>query len=104
METFITTYKTCRQILTMMPDTRDDMMLLVRFVHIAEMKNQSLSLYDYFDALFGNKLSSIKTIDRTWRKIQEDMPSLRGKKWYERQKKSGTIRATIPTLFDNINK
>ena len=67
------------------------------------MKKQSLTLNDYFDSLFGNKLSSIKTIDRTWRKIQEETPILRGKKWGERQKQSGKIRDTIPTLFDNID-
>jgi len=104
METFKNTYKTCKEILSLIPDTRDDMMLLVRYVHISQMKSKSIAKPNYFDALFDGKLSSIKTIDRTWRKVQEDIPSLRGKKWGERQRISGAISVAIPTLFDDINR
>lgn len=70
-------------------ESRDDMMLTVRYVHDFEMALFNIPKQSYYDSLFGGKLSSIKTIDRIWRKAQMDNPSLRGAEWLQRQIQSG---------------
>ena len=57
-------------------ESRDDMMLTVRYIHDFEMALFSIPKTQYYDALFNGKLSSIKTLDRIWRKAQMDNPSL----------------------------
>jgi hypothetical protein len=74
-------------------DSRDDMMLTVQYVHDYEMAMFSISKEQYYSALFSGRLSSIKTIDRIWRKVQEDRPDLRGNEWLERQVQAGNISA-----------
>ena len=70
-------------------ESRDDMMLTVRYIHDFEMALFSIPKTQYYDALFNGKLSSIKTLDRIWRKAQMDNPSLRGREWLQRQIQSG---------------
>jgi hypothetical protein len=90
-------------VLTHNEDARDDMMKVVQCIHTYEMAKFNITKETYYDALFGGKLSSIKTIDRIWRKVQEEKPNLRGKEWIERQILSGHISRTmvypLPTLF-----
>lgn len=76
-------------ILKKKPSTRDNLLECVQHIHDIDMAICFISKAEYYDAFFGGKLSSIKTIDRIWRKIQEDVPELRGLKWEERQAKSG---------------
>ena len=74
-------------------EARDDMMLTVRYVHDYEMALLKIKKSEYYDSLFSGKLSSIKTIDRIWRKTQETYPDLRGKEWEYRQFQAGVIRS-----------
>ena len=76
------------------PQSRDDMMLTVRYVHDFEMAMFGTKKQEYYTALFEGRLSSIKTIDRIWRRIQEENPSLRGSEWLERQVQAGNISAS----------
>lgn len=76
-------------------EARDDMMLTVQYVHDFEMAMLKIKKSNYYDALFGNKLSSIKTIDRAWRKIQEEYPQLRGTDWDKRQIQAGLMSAEL---------
>ncbi len=78
-------------ILTNSDEAKDDMLLVVKNIHDFEMSVLNIDKSEYYTAFFGNKLSSVKTIDRIWRKIQEDVPSLRGKSWELRQIQSGQI-------------
>jgi len=71
--------------------SRDDMMLCVKHIHDLEMRLQGIRNEHYYDAVFNYKLSSIKTIDRIWRKLQEDIPELRGAEWELRQAQAGRI-------------
>jgi len=72
-------------------EARDNMLDCVKHIHDLEMAVLSIPREDYYDAFFNGRLSSVKTIDRIWRKIQEDVPELRGSEWEARQVQSGRI-------------
>lgn len=72
-------------------EARDNMMLCVRHIHDLEMSILGISKADYYEAVFAGELSSVKTIDRIWRKLQEDIPELRGAEWHIRQRLAGLI-------------
>ena len=72
-------------------EARDNMLDCVKHIHDLEMTILSIPREDYYNAFFGERLSSVKTIDRIWRKIQEDVPELRGSEWEARQAQSGRI-------------
>jgi len=85
-------------------DARDEMMLTVKHIHDLEMAVLSIPREDYYNAFFGERLSSVKTIDRIWRKIQEDIPELRGSEWEARQAQSGRIEiADLSYLKNQLN-
>ena len=76
-------------LLTKNTEARDDMMLSVQYVHDFEMALFGIKKSEYYNALFKGRLSSIKTLDRIWRRIQLDHPSLRGEEWFDRQIQAG---------------
>jgi len=76
-------------LLTKNTEARDDMMLAVQYIHDFEMALFGIKKYEYYEALFKGRLSSIKTLDRVWRRVQLDNPSLRGEEWLERQIQAG---------------
>jgi hypothetical protein len=93
-----------KEVLQNNKESRDDMMLVVKSVHDFEMSMFGIQKSNYYDYLFKRQfLSSIKTIDRMWRKAQEDNPKLRGEDWEERQIQAGIIKRSntenAPTLF-----
>ena len=81
-------------LLTKNAESRDDMMLCVRYIHDFEMALFNVNKSNYYDALFGGKLSSIKTLDRVWRRVQLEHKSLRGVEWLERQVQAGLVSAS----------
>lgn len=86
------------------PESRDEMLLCVKHIHENEMKTMKIEKADYYDALFEYKLSSITTIDRIWRKIQEDHKELRGKSWELRQAQAGLIKIEDTSYLKNQYK
>jgi hypothetical protein len=72
-------------------DSRDDVMKVVNIIHDFELKVLEREKSEYYDVFFSNQLSSFKTIDRTWRKVQEINPQLRGANWKLRQVQAGKI-------------
>jgi hypothetical protein len=83
---------------------RDNMMLTVSMIHSKELKEFGKSKNDYFDLLFSGKLSSIKTIDRMWRYVQEKNPHLRGKKWKQRQVSASEVKKEFYTQKKLFNE
>jgi len=81
--------------LTKNEEARDNMMYVVKAIHDYEMSVFSIDKKDYYDAVFSERLSSIKTIDRIWRKVQEENPELRGKEWLQRQIQAGVVSQEI---------
>lgn len=73
------------------PKTRDDMFYLVKLVHDQQMKDMKIPKTKYYDYFHGERLYSIKTIDRMWRRVQEKHPELRGKMWKYRQIQAGIV-------------
>jgi hypothetical protein len=84
-------YKQIRAILMNNEQSRDNVLLVIKSVHDFEMLLMNKTKADYYDMFFDKKLSSVKTIDREWRKIQEMHPELRGKEWEVRQYNAGLI-------------
>lgn len=82
-------------------EARDNMLICVKHIHDLEMGILGISQHEYYSAFFGEKLSSVKTIDRVWRKIQEDIPELRGLEWEARQAQSGRIEITDLSYLKN---
>ena len=63
---------------------RDNWLLTVQKVHEREMSLWCFTREEYFEAVFGEKLSNVQSITRCWRLLQEKHPELRGKEWEER--------------------
>jgi len=89
------------QLLARNVEARDNMVLCVKHIHDLEMKILEVTENEYYSAFFGGKLSSVKTIDRIWRKLQEDIPELRGSEWEARQAQSGRIDITDLSYLKN---
>lgn len=87
--------KTIYRLLSENKKMRDDYVLLCKEIHMKEMDFLNYKKEDYFDLVFGEKLSNTHTIARIWRAIQEKCPELRGDEWEERQKQGGLIRSEI---------
>lgn len=83
-------------LLTKNEEARDNMMLAVQYIHDFEMGIFNIKKSDYYSALFkGGKLSSIKTLDRCWRLVQQENLECRGKEWAERQVQAGRMSAEV---------
>jgi hypothetical protein len=89
------------QLLARNVEARDNMVLCVKHIHDLEMQLLNVTENEYYIAFFGGKLSSVKTIDRIWRKLQEDIPELRGSEWEARQAQSGRIDITDLSYLKN---
>jgi len=70
---------------------RDDIMVVIKTIHDFELGVLKKTKEDYYDVFFSNTLSNVRTISRVWRKVQENMPELRGREWELRQIKAGEI-------------
>lgn len=79
------------------PKTRDDVFYLVKLLHDEQMKQMKIPKSKYYDYFHGERLYSIKTIDRIWRNVQEKHKELRGKKWAYRQYQAGIIAMKYAT-------
>ena len=67
------------------------MMLVVKIIHDFELSVLGKGRQDYYECIFTDRLSSVKTIDRIWRKVQETHEQLRGANWSLRQVQAGLI-------------
>jgi len=82
------------------PKTRDDVFYLTKILHDEQMRELKIPKSKYYDYFHGERLYSIKTIDRMWRSVQEKNPKLRGKLWKYRQYQAGII--AIKYLTDDM--
>lgn len=66
---------------------RDDWVLTIQILHQQQMKELGISKANYFEHLYEHKtFSDHCTLRRTWQKVQEEYPNLRGVNWIKRQK------------------
>jgi hypothetical protein len=86
------------------PKTRDDVFYLIKMLHDWQMEHYNIPQSKYYDYLFGEKLFSTKTIDRTWRKALADHPELRGKNWQKRQIQAGLMALKLVNKNMNQNQ
>lgn len=78
--------------------SRDDWMLVVKFVYDKEMQIFNIQKEQFYDFFMGGKLSNVQTIVRCWRLIQEKYPDLRGEEWELRQRQAGLMSSEIVFL------
>lgn len=89
---------------------RDSYMRTIKKLHDEELNFMRKDQSDYYKMFFEKKLSSVNTIIRMWRKVQEVHIELRGENWDERQVQSAEFRSKINIygkdqlhLFDEFN-
>lgn len=82
-------------ILTFNESSRDDILIVVKTIHDFELSLLNKSKEDYYECFFSKKLSSVNSIDRISRKLQEHNPEVRGEEWDERQVHSRFIAKYI---------
>jgi hypothetical protein len=84
------------------PNLRDSDQRLVAFFHTLEMGGvsvcKSMSAYEYLKAIVDGKLTNAESITRARRKVQENTPALRGKKYNERKLAESKVREAIKTI------
>jgi len=84
------------------PHLRDNDQRLVASFHTFEMGGtsvcKSMSAYDYLNAIIEGKLTNAESITRARRKVQENYPELRGKKYYQRKLAESKVREEIKTI------
>ena len=74
---------------------RDSYMLTIQKLHDEELNFMRKDTSEYWNLFFDKKLSSVNTIIRMWRKVQEVHVELRGENWEERQNQSLEYRSKI---------
>ena len=79
------------------PTLRDNDSKLVANVWYALIKVEGMSAMEFLRAYADNKITPADTITRARRKMQEDNPDLRGKKWEERHILANKVRREVHT-------
>lgn len=79
------------------PILRDDVHYLITVIWKGDIKKinkniESMMALELLQLVQENKLNNVKTIDRLWRLIQRQNPSLRGAEWEERQGEEEKVR------------
>ncbi|MHA1676738.1 MAG: hypothetical protein ACTSU6_06120 [Candidatus Njordarchaeales archaeon] len=94
-------YKTIvTTLLTKYPSLRDSDDRLLANIWSLEIKDQaSLDTLDFLRLVANKKISSPFAVSRARRKIQENIPSLRGKKWAKRHEHQPEIINQLKTKF-----
>jgi hypothetical protein len=87
--------------LTNYPPSRDDDELLVGCIWARVLGDENLdtkTARQFLHLMAERKLPSFDAITRMRRKVQEDMPSLRGTTYIERTKRSKEVQQEIHTI------
>ena len=80
-------YDQVRDILSKYPKSRDDDMLLYAiFLHMNRIIGSDEKFYDVMSKAKERNIPSYEGITRARRKVQENEPSLRGKRYSQRKK------------------
>ena len=90
-----------KRLLTQVPRLRDSdekLMATVWFKHIGEDKVNNLTAINLLQKLADRELPSYESISRCRRKIQEEIPELRGEKWKERHDAEEAVKAEIKQM------
>lgn len=79
------------------PTLRDDVHYLITVIWKNDIKKmnkniESMTALELLQLVRENKLNNVKTIDRLWRLVQRQNPSLRGEEWDERQGEEEKVR------------
>lgn len=85
--------------LTNNPQTRDSNRLLVLNIWMEQMAEVKISFENFCDLYLDKKLSDHDVITRASRKLQEEIPELRGEGWLERHAKEPEVKEDIKTGF-----
>jgi hypothetical protein len=87
-----------KALLTRYTDLRDSDEMLVAWIwktQVDQMNYPQLSADKFFQMMAKGMFPSSETITRTLRKVQEENPELRGKKYNERQAKQEQVKKDL---------
>lgn len=79
------------------PALRDDK---IESLVLILQENEGLSIEDSW--IVARHYTKAATIDRAWRKAQQDNPKLRGKTWVERQGKQENVKKELGYKIQTI--
>jgi hypothetical protein len=87
------------KILEASPEARDSDEILTTEIWSMELAEMGYTLtipiYKFFNMINRDRVSSMKTIERHRRKLQELHPNLRGQKWDSRHRDAETIKTNL---------
>lgn len=87
-----------KALLTRYTDLRDSDEMLVAWIwktQVDQMNYPQLSADKFLQMMAKGMFPSSETITRTRRKVQEENPELRGKKYYDRQAKQEQVKKDL---------
>lgn len=96
---FKSTKKRVMNLLIKNENLRDDLELLITTIWFWDIKAfaepEKMSAMDFLRTYRDGKLTPAETIRRTWQRIQEEHPSLRGKNFDKRHRIANQVSSTI---------
>lgn len=87
-----------KQLLHYYPELRDDDDRLIANIWHRQLKKMKMQSSQCLTAVAKGLLTTPESIVRCRRKLQEELPELRGRKWEERQQRGNKIRKEITKL------
>lgn len=99
-KTFLAPTDKVKGILQQLPAARDNDQILVANVWQGELRAQridlnSISGREVLSMIASGKVSPVESITRCRRKLQEEWPQLRGKRWEERHMKQTVVQTEL---------
>ena len=73
------------------PHLRDDDNKLISNIWYSQIKNRELTAFQFLQEFSLGKVANPQSIRRIRRKLQEEFPELRGKKWCERHSEQTNV-------------
>lgn len=84
------------QLLLRYPQYRDSDNKLLAQIWFDEIgKSRELDAYSFLKMLANNELSSLESVTRCRRMLQEDFSNLRGEKWNERHQQQTNVKKDL---------
>lgn len=96
-----------KNILINVPTTRDsdkNMLCLVWEYELNSLKMLECKATEFFELYSTHKVSNADSVSRIKRKLQEEIPELRGEKWEERRTVSQKVKDDMKGFFKNKSR
>ena len=84
------------------PHLKDDDNKLIANIWYSQIKDKQYTAFEFLELFSEGKVANPQSIRRIRRKLQEEFPELRGKKWEKRHKEQKNVKEqlyTTPELY-----